>query len=217
MSNRTNSITEPEDEVEFVRDCLRQLATDIQSRGEIPADVPQPELYHEVEKHVPQILSAVQRNAMYHEWKRTGHLPPTLNPMKARPPEPKRKKPMTLDAFAASIQADFAAINRRLDTVAAKEDLKVATKEEVREIRDGLAMVTEVMATKADLKTLRDEMATKEDIRSVRDVMATKEDLKRLRDDLIQEIAKGQHLNELRERLARVERRLGIGTVELYP
>lgn len=74
MPHRPRHISEPDNEVAFVRDCLRQLARDMQGRGEIPPDVSQAELHAEVEPRVPDLVDSVRRSPMYPHWKAAGHL-----------------------------------------------------------------------------------------------------------------------------------------------
>lgn len=101
---------------------------------------------------------------------------------------------MTLDDFAVAIQHDLA-------RMATKDDLKhMATKDDIRD-----------MATKQDIRDIHKGMADiRADVKMVTDVMVSKADLEALREELLREIRAGKHIDELRERLAIVERKLGI-------
>jgi hypothetical protein len=103
-----------------------------------------------------------------------------------------KKKNMTIDDLARIIEK----------TMATKEDLA------------GLA-------TKEDIAAIRDEMATKDDLAAIRNEMATKDDLKAevgaLRSEMHIEFAKlrkelnfGPEIDELRHRVIRLEKQLGI-------
>src|SRR5258708_3281460 len=69
-----------------------------------------------------------------------------------------KKKPMTLDDFAAAIQTDLARMVTKddLKSMATKDDLhaldqKMVTREEFRELRNDVKMITDTMISKADL------------------------------------------------------------------
>ena len=105
---------------------------------------------------------------------------------------------MTLDDFAVLIQKDLA---------------RMATKDDIKAIR-------EEMATKEELAAIRGEMATKKDLQSIREEMATKEDLAAVSDrisvakDELQEQIAGlkyaKEIDELRERVNTLEHKVGI-------
>ena len=104
------------------------------------------------------------------------------------------------EKFATAIQKDITTMGTKIATMADTLDLVVTT-----------------MATKDDLWKLRQDMATREELRELRedikritDVMVSKADLEALRDELILEIRSGKTVEELRERLAVVEGKLGI-------
>ena len=102
--------------------------------------------------------------------------------------KPKSKeKPTTVDGFFRAIQVDLFAIRRDM-----------ATKDDIRRIREVN------LATRAQLQEVRD------DVKRITDMMVTKADLEVLRDELFRQINDGKHIEELRERLAIVERELGI-------
>jgi hypothetical protein len=117
-------------------------------------------------------------------------------------PKKLNKKPMTLEDFAMAIQTDLA---------------RVAMKDDIRNIHDEMATIRAEMATKEDLRKIREEMATTKELNEVRadvkmitDVMVSKADLERLREDLLHEMKYGNPIEELRERLEVVEKKLGI-------
>jgi len=64
------------------------------------------------------------------------------------------------------------------------EMMKLATREELREVREDVKMITDSMVSKADLEALREE--------------------------LVREIKDGKHIDQLRERLYLVEQKLGM-------
>ena len=101
------------------------------------------------------------------------------------PTKPK-KKPTTFDGFFRAIQEDLLVIRKDM-----------ATKDEIHQIR-------EEMVTKAELREVRD------DVKRITDAMVSKADLEALREELLREIKDGKHIDEIRERLAVVERKLGI-------
>jgi hypothetical protein len=106
----------------------------------------------------------------------------------AAKPKPK-KKPATFDTFFRAIQEDLFVIRKEM-----------ATKEDIRAIRGEMAN----LATRAELREVRD------DVKRVTDMMVSKADLEALREELLREIKDGKHIDELRERLVVVERKLGI-------
>jgi dsDNA-specific endonuclease/ATPase MutS2 len=85
-----------------------------------------------------------------------------------------KKKPMTLEDFAGAVHKDYLAISKDmatkadLDRCATKDDLyalsqKMVTREEFRELRSDVKMITDTMVTKADLaNTLGEELAKSE-------------------------------------------------------
>jgi hypothetical protein len=66
--------------------------------------------------------------------------------------------------------------------------MKLATREELREVREDVKRITDAMISKADLEALREE--------------------------LLREIKDGKDIDELRGRMVRVEKKLGIGRSE---
>jgi hypothetical protein len=98
MPYHRRHIIDSEQEPALVRDCIRELATQMQEQGEIPPDVTQAELYRATDKHVPAIMDALRKNPMYPQWKAAGHLrehirqlvsltlqrPPSFSPAVAR-------------------------------------------------------------------------------------------------------------------------------------
>ena len=109
----------------------------------------------------------------------------------AKKAKPKGKE-ANFERYFVAIQQDLTAIQRDMATkkdleqFATKKDLeRFATKEEMREIRADVKMITETMASRADLEALREE--------------------------LLREIKLGRHdVDELRERVAIIEGKLGI-------
>src|SRR5262249_18665761 len=97
-----------------------------------------------------------------------------------------RKKSMTLENFASAIQSDLLAIRKDMATKADLYDVsqKMVTRVEFRELQSDVKMVTGAMVSKADLAALREE--------------------------LLIEIRAGSHVEELRQRVAAVEHKLGI-------
>ena len=98
---------------------------------------------------------------------------------------------MTTDGYFRAIQEDLTALRR--DMVSG-----------FRAVRDEMATTSEVSEVRGMVKDLR------ADLKIVTDVMATTADLQALREELLREIRDGKHIDELRERLAVVERKLGI-------
>src|ERR1700680_803746 len=86
-----------------------------------------------------------------------------------------KKKLMTLEDFAMAIQKDYAAIRKDMAT---KGDLyalsqKMVTREEFRDLRSDVKMITDTMVTKADLaNTLGEELAKSEYARHIDDLRA---------------------------------------------
>ena len=106
-----------------------------------------------------------------------------------------KEKPPTLDKFFRAIQEDLTAIRRDMAT---KED--TATKDDIRALRGEMAN----LATRAELREVRD------DVKRITDMMVSKAHVEALREELLREIKDSKHIDELRERLAVVERKLGI-------
>ena len=114
-----------------------------------------------------------------------------------------KKKAMTIDDLAGAIQRDFLAIRKDMATkadiraireeMATKQDLfelsqKMVTREEFRELRSDVKMITDAMVSKADLaETIRRELDTSP-------------------------YAKETDVKDLRERLIRIEEKLGLKT-----
>ena len=108
-----------------------------------------------------------------------------------------RKKPRTLEDFAASVHKDYLAISRDMATkedlkrFATKDDLyalsqKMVTREEFHELRSDVKMITDSMVSKADLaETIRRELDASP-------------------------YAKETDVKDLRERLLCVEEKLGL-------
>ena len=108
---------------------------------------------------------------------------------------------MTIDDLAGAIQRDFLAIRRDM-----------ATKADIRAIR-------EEMATKEDLFELSQKMVTREefhnlqsDVKMITDSMVSKADLaETIRRELeTSPYAKETDVKDLRERLLRIEEKLGL-------
>lgn len=104
----------------------------------------------------------------------------------------RRNKPPTSERYFEAIQQDLLAIRKDMDAGFRAVREAMATKQELAEVRVGMKDL------RADLKT-------------VTEVMVSKADLEAVRQELLREIRGGQHVEELRERLTIVERRLGIG------
>jgi dsDNA-specific endonuclease/ATPase MutS2 len=93
-----------------------------------------------------------------------------------------KKKPMTLEDFAAAVHKDYLAISKDmatktdLDRFATKHDLydlsqKMVTREEFRELQSDVKMITDSMVTKADLaSTLGEELAKSEYAHQLEDI-----------------------------------------------
>jgi SpoVK/Ycf46/Vps4 family AAA+-type ATPase len=100
-----------------------------------------------------------------------------------------KKKPMTLEDFAAAVHKDYLAISTHM-----------ATKKDIRAIR-------EEMATREDVRKIREEMATKEKLADVSDRISV------AKDELQEQIAGLRYAKEidaLAERLKLVEEKLGL-------
>jgi hypothetical protein len=54
-----------EDEAAVIRRCLRAIGRTLQQQGEIPSEVPETEIDAEMEKYVPQFVSALHRSPLY--------------------------------------------------------------------------------------------------------------------------------------------------------
>jgi hypothetical protein len=110
-----------------------------------------------------------------------------------------KKKSITLDVFAAAIQRDFSTLRNDMTTgfsairedMATKDDLfalsqKMVTREEIRDLRSDVKMITDSMVSKADLaETIRRELDASP-------------------------YAKETDVKDLRERLLRIEEKLGL-------
>ncbi len=90
------------------------------------------------------------------------------------------------------------------------EDLILALHKDVLAIR-------ETMATKSDLAALREQMATKQDLADLRDEMnarfATHSELQPVKEEILEELRKikyAKEIDELRVRVQRLERQVGI-------
>jgi hypothetical protein len=108
-----------------------------------------------------------------------------------------KKKPMTLGDFATAIQRDLSSLRNDMtvgfstvrEEMATKDDLyalsqKMVTREEFRNLQSDVKMITEAMVSKADLaETLRRELEASP-------------------------FAKKADVNELRERVLRIEKKL---------
>jgi len=113
-------------------------------------------------------------------------------PTKAKP----KKKKITLDDFAVAIQRDLA---------------RMATKQDLAGLHRDVGELLENMVTKLDLKQIHGRLSElSQDVKTVTEVMVSKADLETLREELLREIRDGKHIDELRERLAIVEGKLGI-------
>jgi hypothetical protein len=118
-----------------------------------------------------------------------------IKAMKKKQSQP--NKPMTIDDLALAIQGDFHELKKDIADIRGT----MATKQDLKEIRA-------VMATKQDLADLREEMSTR---------FATRSELQSsvlsARDEIMEEIGKikyAKEIDELRDRVQRVERELGI-------
>jgi hypothetical protein len=108
-----------------------------------------------------------------------------------------KKKPMTLEDFAAAVHQDYLTMSKSMATkadlrrFATKDDLftlgqKMVTREEFRELRSDVKMITDAMVSKADLaETVRRELDASP-------------------------YAKETEVKDLRERLLRIEEKLGL-------
>jgi hypothetical protein len=115
--------------------------------------------------------------------------------MMARPTT--KKKPMTLEDFAAAVHHDYLAISKNMATkadlkrFATKDDLfalnqKMVTREEFRDLRSDVKMITDAMLSKADLaETIRRELDSSPYVKET-------------------------DVKDLRERLLRIEEKLGL-------
>lgn len=123
-----------------------------------------------------------------------------LTIMKAKQTKPK-KKPMTLEDFAALIQKDLA-------RMATKSDLKgLATKDELAALRGEIATIHEGMATKKDLE----RFATKEDLDTAFSTLGdriaiAKEGLQ----EQISSLKYAKEIDDLRARVNVLEHKTGI-------
>jgi hypothetical protein len=104
-----------------------------------------------------------------------------------------RKKPMTLENFAAAIQRDFSTLRDDMtagfSTIRAEMTSmrdKMATHAALREVRDDVQRLNDIMVSKADLaETIRRELDTSP-------------------------YAKETDVKDLRERLLHIEEKLGL-------
>ena len=87
-----------------------------------------------------------------------------------------KKKPMTLEDFAAAVHKDYLEIRKDMATKAdlwpMQRDIKTLDKN-VRELRSDVTMITDTMVTKADLaSTLGEELAKSAYARRIDDLHA---------------------------------------------
>jgi ubiquinone biosynthesis protein UbiJ len=104
------------------------------------------------------------------------------------------KKPVTIDRLAELMQREFM-------------DLRG----DITRIRGDITDIRSTMATKDDLRKLREEMATKQELEDLRGDLGIR--ISSAEDCLSDQIAGlryAKEIDELRERVNRVERKLGI-------
>lgn len=108
-------------------------------------------------------------------------------------PTNKKKKPMTLEDFAAAVHEDYLTIKKHM-----------ATKEDIRDVR--AEMTSMRVATGAALRDVRD------DVQRLNEIMVSKADLaETIRRELdASPYAKEADIKDLAKRLLRVEEKLGL-------
>jgi len=110
-----------------------------------------------------------------------------------------KKKPMTLEDFAAAVHKDYLDIRKEM-----------ATKEDIRELRSEMATKSELYALSQKVVTREEFRGIHSDVKMITDSMVSKADLEALREDLLHEMRHGNPIEGLRERLEIVEKKLGI-------
>jgi hypothetical protein len=111
----------------------------------------------------------------------------------------KRKKKMTLDDFAAAIQKDYLTLGKQMETgfKSIREDM--ATKEDIRKIRNETATHSALVDVHDDVKRLNEMMVSKADLA---------ETIRRELD--ASPFAREADVKDLRDRLLRVEEKLAM-------
>ncbi len=107
-----------------------------------------------------------------------------------------KKKPMTLEDFAAAIQTDLA---------------RMATKDDIRRISKDMVKKADLWPIERDLKTLdKNVRELREDVKAVTDVMVSKADLANTLNEELAKTDYGKQLGEIRTRVNALESKLGI-------
>jgi hypothetical protein len=107
-----------------------------------------------------------------------------------------KKKPMTLDDFAAVIQRDIA---------------RMATKGGLQAIREEMVTKADLWPMQRDIKTLdKNVRDLRDDVKQITDAMVSKADLARTIGDELAKSAYAGQIGELRNRVNVVEEKLGI-------
>ena len=114
------------------------------------------------------------------------------------PKSPNKKKSLTLEDFAAAIQKDYRALNKKMDT-------------QYRAIRKDMATKADLWPMQRDIKTLEKNVhELQEDVKMITETMVSKADLA---ETLAHELAKSEYarqLGDIRERVNVLESKLGI-------
>jgi hypothetical protein len=104
-----------------------------------------------------------------------------------------RKKPLTLDDFAALIQTDLK---------------RMATKDDLADMRSDMATKEDIRGLKLEIDGLKSAVReTREDVRNLNGIMISKADLDPIRDD-IRELKDARRVDELETRVKRIEHKL---------
>jgi hypothetical protein len=108
----------------------------------------------------------------------------------------KKKKPMTLDDFAVIIQKDLS---------------RMATKDDIRQIRKEMATKDDLWPVQRDIKTLTSQLKeVREDVKQITDSMVSKADLANILGEELAKSAYARQLHDLQSRVNVLEEKLGI-------
>jgi hypothetical protein len=108
----------------------------------------------------------------------------------------RKKKPLTLDTFAALIQKDLA---------------RMATKDDIRQIRNDMATKDELWPMQRDIKTLTTQLKeVREDVKQITDSMVSKADLANILAEELAKSAYARQLHDLQNRVNVLEEKLRI-------
>jgi hypothetical protein len=108
----------------------------------------------------------------------------------------KKKKPLTLDDFAVLIQKDLS---------------RMATKDDVRQIRKDMATKDDLWPMQRDIKALTAQLKeVREDVKQITESMVSKADLANVLGEELAKSAYARQLHDLQGRANLIEEKLGI-------